>query len=144
MRSCQYVITVTHPPGRRAYGAVTEEVLNVPDRPIKIDAHNALVLATAPLLMIVPYLLTFDPGIGLLSFFLGAALMGVALSGINPGRIPLGAIAGFDRALGSAIILVGLVSGLTGQPVPTTVFLVGFGAAHLALAASTRYGSRGF
>lgn len=116
----------------------------MPDRPIKIDAHNALILATAPLLMIVPYVLTFDPKIGLLSFFLGAALMGVALSGISPHRLSGVTIAGFDRVLGFTILLVGLVSGLSGQPAPTTVFLVGFGAAHLALAASTRYGSRGF
>lgn len=115
----------------------------MPDRPIKIDAHNALVLATAPLLMIVPYLLTFHPGVGLVSFFLGAALMGVALSGISPHRLPGRAIAGFDVALGLAILLVGLAAGFSGQPVLTTVFLVGFGAAHLALAASTRYGSRG-
>jgi len=114
----------------------------MPNRPIKIDAHNALVLATAPLLMIVPYVLTFDPGIGLLSFFLGCTLMGLALAGIRPSRLPGVALAGFDRALGLAILLVGLVSGFSGQPVFTTVFLVGFGSAHLALAMSTRYGSR--
>lgn len=116
----------------------------MPNHPIRIDAHNALVLATAPLLMIVPFLLTFDPRIGLLSFFLGSALMGLALSAINPGQIPASAIAGFDRVLGSAILLVGLVSGLSGQPLLQTVFLVGFGAVHLALVVSTRYGSRGF
>ena len=55
-------------------------------RPIEISVHNALVLATAPLLMIVPYLLTFSPGIGFLTFFLGAALMGVALAGATPQR----------------------------------------------------------
>lgn len=142
MRSCQNVTRLTHVPVTRAYGQVTKEVLKVPDRPIKIDAHNALVLATAPLLMIVPYVLTFDPAVGLVSFFLGSALMGVALSGISPHRLPGGAIAGFDLALGLTIFLVGVAAGLTGQPVITTIFLVGFGAAHLALAASTRYGSR--
>lgn len=143
MRSCQNVISLTHGRHTPAYGRVTKEVLTVPDRPIKIDAHNALVLATAPLLMVVPYVLTFDPGVGLISFFLGAALMGVALSGISPHRLPGGAIAGFDLALGLTIFLVGIAAGLTGQPVITTIFLVGFGAAHLALTASTRYGSRG-
>ncbi|MCO5316504.1 MAG: hypothetical protein M9938_10155 [Solirubrobacterales bacterium] len=115
----------------------------MPNRPIKIDFHNALVLAIAPLMMIVPYVLTFDPKLGLLSFFLGAAAMGIALSGIRPQTLPGSTIAGFDRILGLTTVLVGLVSGLTGQPVVTTIFLVGFGAAHLALTAATRYGSRG-
>lgn len=114
------------------------------NRPIKIDAHNALVLATAPLMMIVPYVLTFSVGIGLLSFFLGAVLMGVALSGIRSDRgLPASAIAGFDWMLGLTIFAIGIVSGLAGQSIFTTIFLVGFGAAHLALTASTRYGSRG-
>lgn len=115
----------------------------MPNRPIKIDFHNALVLAVAPLMMIIPYVLTFDPRLGLLSFFLGALAMGIALSGVRPNSLPGSTIAGFDSILGMTTLLVGLISGLTGQPVITTVFLVGFGAAHLALVASTRYGSGG-
>lgn len=132
----------TREPGP-SLGSCLKEVMKVPNRPIKIDFHNALVLAIAPLMMIVPYLLTFDPRLGLLSFFLGATAMGIALSGVSPRTLPGSAIAGFDRILGVAILLVGLISGLTGQPVVTTVFLVGFGAAHLALVAATRYGSGG-
>ncbi len=114
------------------------------NRPIKIDTHNAVVLATAPLMMIVPYVLTFDPAVGLISFFLGAALMGVALSGISSHRtLPSSAIAGFDWVLGLAIFAIGILAGVTGQSIFTTIFLVGFGAAHLALTASTRYSSRG-
>lgn len=115
----------------------------MPNRPIKIDAHNALVLAVAPLMMIVPYVLTFDPRVGLLSFFLGATAMGVALSSIRPHALPGSTVAGFDVILGLTMLLVGLVAGLTDQPVVTTLFLVGFGAAHLALTVSTRYGSGG-
>lgn len=115
----------------------------MPNRPIKIDTHNALVLATAPLLMIVPYLLTFDPGIGLISFFLGAILIGVTLCAVNPRMLPSGMIASFDLGLGLGVLAAGLICGLLGQPVFTTVFLVGYGAAHLALASSTRYGSPG-
>ena len=78
-------------------------------RPIEISVHNALVLATAPLLMIVPYLLTFSPGIGYLTFFLGAALMGVALAGASPQRpLSISALAGFDRAIGIAIFSIGI------------------------------------
>lgn len=113
-------------------------------RPIEISVHNALVLATAPVLMIVPYLLTFSPGIGYLTFFLGAALMGVALAGASPKRpLSLAALAGFDWAIGIAIFAVGILAGFSGQDTITTIFLVGFGAAHLALTASTRYSARG-
>lgn len=114
------------------------------NKPIKMDAHNALVLATAPVMMIAPYVLTFNVGIGLITFFLGAALMGVALSGVRSDRmLPASAIAGFDWALGMSIFAIGIVAGLAGQSIFTTVFLVGFGAAHLALTASTRYSARG-
>lgn len=113
-------------------------------KPIAIGVHDALVLATAPLLMVVPYLLTFSPGIGYLTFFLGAILMGVSLAGASPRRpLPLTAHAGFDRAIGIAIFSIGLLAGITGQDTFTTIFLVGFGAAHLALTASTRYSARG-
>jgi hypothetical protein len=114
------------------------------NRPVNIDLHNALVLATAPLLMVVPYLLTFSPGVGLLSFLLGAMLMGVALAGsTDQDRMPSSALAGFDWTLGFAIFGIGLASGLFGDQPVATIFLVGFGAAHLALAAVTRYGARG-
>jgi hypothetical protein len=113
-------------------------------RPIGISVHDALVLATAPLLMIAPYLLTFSVGIGYLTFFLGASLMGVSLAGASPKRpLSLSAHAGLDWAIGIAIFSIGVLAGITGQDTLTTIFLVGFGAAHLALTASTRYSARG-
>jgi hypothetical protein len=113
-------------------------------QPIDLDLHNGLVLASAPLLMVVPFLLTFSPGVGLLSAFLGALLMGVALMAASPyRRVPLSAIAGFDRALGVSILAIGVVSGIFGDQPVATIFLVGFGAAHMALTAATRYSARG-
>lgn len=113
-------------------------------RPINIDTHSGLVLAGAPLLMVVPYLLTFSPGVGLLSFFLGSVLMGVALAAASPRRrIPLSAISSFDWTLGVSIFGIGIISGLAGNQPVATIFLVGFGAAHMALTAATRYSARG-
>jgi hypothetical protein len=113
-------------------------------RPVGISVHDALVLATAPILMIAPYLLTFSIGIGYLTFFLGATLMGVSLAGASPKRpLSLSAHAGLDWAIGIAIFSIGVLAGITGQDTLTTIFLVGFGAAHLALTASTRYSARG-
>jgi hypothetical protein len=118
--------------------------MTMSNRPIDINVHNGLVLAGAPLLMVVPYLLTFSPGVGLLSFFLGCMLMGVALAAASPRRrVPLSAIAGFDWTLGISILAIGVVSGIFGDQPVATIFLVGFGAAHMALTAATRYSARG-
>lgn len=112
-------------------------------RPIRLETHNALVLATAPLLMIVPYLLTFTVGIGLLSFFLGTVLIGLSLRGSTPDyTLPASTHADFDWILGFTIFAIGIAAGLAGQTALTTLFLVGFGAAYLGLTASTRYCSR--
>jgi len=118
------------------------EMMN--QRPISIDLHNGLVLATAPLMMIVPFLLTFDPAVGLLSFLLGSALMGVALAAASPSRrVSLSAIAGFNWTLGLTILSIGMVSAIFGDQLVATIFLVGFGAAYMALTAATRYSARG-
>ena len=111
------------------------------ERTIPLEAHNALVLATAPLLMIGPYVLTFSPGVGLVSFFLGVLLMGVALSGTTR-SLSVSAHAGFDVALGVTIFAIGIAAGVFGEPAIAAIFLVGFGAAHLALTAATRYSAR--
>ena len=111
-------------------------------RTIPLDAQNALILATAPLMMVVPYLLTFSPGVGLLTFFVGALLMGGALAS-STRSIPVTTHAEFNWALGLGTVLIGIIAGIYGQPLATTIFLVGFGSAHLALTASTRYSARG-
>lgn len=91
--------------------------------------------------MIGPYLLTFSPGVGLVSFFLGALLMSVALAGTTR-ALPVSTLEGFDLVLGISIFSIGILSGIYGEPLVATIFLVGFGAAHLALTASTRYSAR--
>lgn len=113
-------------------------------RPVSIDIHNGLILAAAPLMMVVPYLLTFDPAVGLLSFILGSFAMGVALAAASPRRrVSLSAIAGFDWTLGLSTLSIGVVSGIFGDQPVATIFLVGFGAAYMALIAATRYSARG-
>lgn len=119
---------------------------------VKLETHNAIVLVTAPLLMVVPFLLGFSPGIGLTSFFLGAVMIGLALSeaaptgtfaGVSRDRLPIAAHADLDRALGAVLLGLGIVAGIRGEHPLATIFLVGFGAAHLAHTAITRYSARG-
>ncbi|MGA7395875.1 MAG: hypothetical protein WBW62_00350 [Solirubrobacterales bacterium] len=111
-------------------------------RTIPLEAHNAMVLAFAPLMMVGPYLLTFSPAVGLISFFLGALAMGGALA--NSAKVlPVSTHEGFNWVLGLSTFGIGIVAGIVGQVPVAAIFLVGFGAAHLALIASTRFSARG-
>ena len=131
-------------------------------RAIPIHVHAALEVAAAPLLMVAPFALGFTPLAGALSIALGVLLLGqkalektwatgdrpvgVLLLGLatsvdgdaQRGNVPLSAHAGLDYTLAAATIAVGLVAGIAGDYV-ATVFLVGFGSAHMVLTASTRF-----
>jgi hypothetical protein len=110
-------------------------------RAIPIHVHAALEVAAAPLLMVAPFALGFGLLAGALSIALGILLIGLATSVYGEGdrgSLPLTAHAGFDYVLAGATIGAGVVAGIAGDYV-ATVFLVGFGSAHLALTASTRF-----
>jgi len=110
-------------------------------RAIPIYVHAALEVAAAPLLIVAPFALGFGHLAGALSIALGILLIGLAASvygGGDRGSVPLSAHAGLDYTLAAVTIAVGVVAGIAGDYV-ATIFLVGFGAAHLALTASTRF-----
>lgn len=111
-------------------------------RSISIEAHSALEVLAAPLLIAAPFVLGFSPLAGAVSIALGVALFGLALSIHRPtgggATVPLTAHAGLDQLLAGASILVGLVLLFTWQPA-AAIFMVGFGSAHMALSVSTRY-----
>lgn len=116
----------------------------VPLKPLTIHTHGAIVLALAPLLMVVPYLMSAGTGIGLACFFLGATLIGLALNSVASDRmIPLSALRDLDWAIGITLISLGVLSGALSGDLPTSIFLVVFGAAQIALTAVTRYSARG-
>jgi len=105
--------------------------------------HSALELVAAPLLVVAPFVLGFGVVAGIVSIALGVTLMGLAASVYDGhagrGGLPLAAHAGLDRVLAAATIAFGLVIGLVTRDLPATIFMVGFGSAHLALTVSTRY-----
>src|SRR3954451_14394314 len=110
-------------------------------RAIPSHVHAALEVAAAPLLMVAPVAFGFEPISGALSFWLGVLLLGLATSIYGDtarGSLPLSAHAGLDYALAAVTMAVGVVAGIAGDYV-ATVFLVGFGSAHMALTASTRF-----
>ena len=110
-------------------------------RAISIQTHAALEVLAAPLLIVAPFALGFSYLAGALSIALGVMLIGLALSvygDAQRGNIPLTAHAGFDYSLAATTIAAGIAAAIVGD-LMATAFLVGFGSAHLALTASTRF-----
>jgi hypothetical protein len=111
-------------------------------RAIPIQVHAALEVVAAPLLFVAPFALGFSQLAGALSIALGVLLIGLALSIYGEGdrgTVPLVAHAGLDYTLAAITITIGIVVGLAAGDVIATTFLVGFGTAHMALTASTRF-----
>jgi len=113
-------------------------------RAIPHEAHTVIEIIAAPVLMAAAFVLGLGHSAAMITFILGALLMGLAISGVTETRaIPLSAHAGFDYVIATLTIFTGIAAGIAGAPPLATLFLVGFGAAHLALTASTRFSARG-
>ena len=113
-------------------------------RAIPLAIHGVFEIFAAPLLIAAPFLLEFGATAGAVSVALGAMLMGLALSTHGEHRtISVSAHASFDYLIGALAIGAGLALGFGSSPPVATAFLVGFGAAHLALTAATRFSVRG-
>ena len=113
-------------------------------RTVPLSVHGVVEILAAPVLIAAPFVLGFGYAAGAASIALGALLMGLALSTHGEVRsITLSAHAGFDYVIGGSAIVIGSLLALGEAPLVATVFLVGFGAAHLALTASTRFSVRG-
>ncbi len=109
-------------------------------RSISVLAHGAVETIAAPAIMVAPFLLGFGVAATAVAVVIGALWLSLALSiHGQPRPVPLSAHAGFDYMLALTAIVSGVVVGIaTGQP-GATVFLVGVGAAMMALTASTRF-----
>lgn len=112
-------------------------------RAIPIHVHGALEVLAAPLLLLAPFALGFSAAAGLVSFAIGAVLIGLAISIYGEsgerGTLPLSAHAGFDYLLAGSTIALGLLVGFAAGDSVAGLFLLAFGSAHLGLIASTRY-----
>ena len=112
-------------------------------RAISINVHSAVEVVAAPLLLIAPFVLGFSIAAGVVSIALGILLIGLGLSlhggEADRGSLPLHAHAGFDYALAAITIVLGTIVGFAADDPAAGIFMVGFGSAHLALSASTRY-----
>ena len=113
-------------------------------RTVPLAIHGVVEVLAATALIAAPFVLDFGYEAGAVSIALGVMLMGLALWTHGEQRsVPLSAHAGLDYLIGTLAIFSGLLVALDSAPVIATIFLVGFGAAHLALTASTRFSFRG-
>jgi hypothetical protein len=113
-----------------------------PFRAIPLYVHSTIELVAAPLLFVAPFVLGFTTAAGAVSIAIGALLIGLALSVYEQGdrgSLPLSAHVGFDYLLALTTIVLGAGVGLATGDLAATIFMVGFGSAHLALTASTRF-----
>jgi hypothetical protein len=111
-------------------------------RAVPLHVHGALEVLAAPLLLAAPFALGFTAPAGIVSIAIGVLLLGLALSIYAEGErgsLPLTAHAGFDYLLAGALITAGIAVGFVTDDPTATIFMVGFGSAHLALTTSTRF-----
>ena len=111
-------------------------------RAIPLHVHGALEVIAAPILFVAPFALGFSAPAGAVSIIVGVLLLGLALSIYGDpqrGSLPLTAHAGFDYALALSLMVIGALVGIATQDPIATIFMVGFGSAHLALTTSTRF-----
>jgi hypothetical protein len=109
-------------------------------RAIPLGIHGAIEVIAAPAIMVAPFLLGFGQAATVISVTIGVLLLGLALQAESPNRtVPLSAHAGFDYLLATTAAIAGLVIGLATGEWYAAVFLVGVGAAQVALTASTRF-----
>ena len=109
-------------------------------RAISLPVHSALEMFAAPAIMVAPFLLGFGLAATAVAVLIGVVLLGLALQTDGPGRaVPLAAHAGFDYMLAIAALVAGISIGLGTGDWYAGIFLVGVGAAQVALTASTRF-----
>ena len=90
--------------------------------------------------MAAPFVFGFGQAASVISVLVGVLLISLALQIPGPQRsIPLAAHASYDYALATFASVAGLAIGIATGVWEPAIFLVGIGAAQVALTASTRF-----
>jgi hypothetical protein len=109
-------------------------------RGIPLSVHGALEMLAAPAIMVSPFLLDFGPAATIATVAIGVLLLGLAVQAEAPQpSVPVAAHAGFDFALAAFAALSGVVIGVASGEWYGPIFLIGVGAAQVALTVATRF-----
>ena len=109
-------------------------------RTIPLSLHAGLESIASPAIMAAPFVLGFGQAATVLCVLVGVLLLGQALQIPGPGRtVPLAHHASLDYALAAFAIFAGAALGVATGTWTSAVFLVGIGAALVAMTAATRF-----
>lgn len=109
-------------------------------RAISLQVHGALEMLAAPAIMAAPFVLGFGQAATAITVLIGALLLGLSLQAEGAGgSVSPTAHAGFDLSLATLGLVGGLAVGFVTGEWFAAAFLVGVGAAQVALTAVTRF-----
>ena len=107
---------------------------------IPLSIHGALEMLAAPAIMAAPFLLGFGQAATIATVLVGVLLLGLSLQAeASQPSVPLSAHAGFDYALAAFAVICGVAIGVASGEWYAPVFLIGVGAAQVALTVATRF-----
>jgi hypothetical protein len=114
--------------------------------PIPRFAHGLLEYAAGALLIVAPFLLSFDSGAATAaSIILGVLVLTVAATTEGPtslaNQLPLAVHVLLDYALVAVLIAMPFVAGFSDEAAPTA-FFIALGVAHLMVSLGTRFRPR--
>jgi hypothetical protein len=109
-------------------------------RYIPLWLHAGAETLAGPVVMVAPFLLGFGQAATIVSVLIGVFLIALAIQIPGPQRsVSLASHASFDYALAVFAMVSGLTVGIATGAWGPAAFLVGIGAAMVALTASTRF-----
>ena len=109
-------------------------------RNIPLSVHAGVETLAGPLVMAAPFVFGFGQAATVVSVIVGILLLSLALQIPGPKRsVSLSQHASFDYALATFATTAGAAVGIVTGAWAPAVFLVGIGAALVALTASTRF-----
>lgn len=113
------------------------------DGPIPLFAHGVVEYLAAAILIVAPFVLSFDSGAATaLSIVLGVVILAIAAATDGPtslvNQIPRPAHVALDYVLVVVLIALPFLAGFSDETAPTALFIV-LGVAHLLVTIGTRF-----
>jgi hypothetical protein len=116
------------------------------DGPIPVAVHGLIEYTAGGLLVIAPFLLSFESGAATaLAIIIGVLILAIAASTDGPtslvNQVPVAAHVLLDYLLVAVLVALPFLAGFSDETEPTALF-IGLGIAHLLITIGTRFRGR--